>query len=236
MKVKTQTSTLKLYKLFMEIVMAHVEPLPREALGALEPVLAGAEAAMGFVPNSMLTMAHMPQLTMAFSMLAGVVFGADLKPQMQNFAQIVPTDSLAHEALPPTMVQLIAYCVSVSAGCRYCQAHTSHSGHRQGLDESKIQQILFYEDSTEFSAAEKALIALALAAGEIPNGSNQSHFDALREHFSERQIVQIVAVISLFGYLNRWNDTMATQLESAPVEFAQAVLGASGWELGKHAG
>ena len=35
--------------------MAHVEPLARTELAALEPVLAGAEAAMGFVPNSMMT-------------------------------------------------------------------------------------------------------------------------------------------------------------------------------------
>ena len=44
----------------------------------------------------------------------------------------------------------------------------------------------------------------------------------------ERQIVQIVGVISLFGFLNRWNDTVATQLESAPSEFAHGVLEASG--------
>ena len=104
--------------------MAHVAPLSREQLAALEPVLAGAEANMGFVPNSMKTMAHMPQLTMAFSMLAGVVFGADLRPLMENFSAIVPEDENAGEALPPQLVQLIAYSVSLAAGCRYCQAHT----------------------------------------------------------------------------------------------------------------
>ena len=72
--------------------MAHVEPRTRAELAELEPVLAGAEAAMGFVPNSMMTMAHMPQLTMAFSMLAGVVFGADLRPMIENYAKIAPVD------------------------------------------------------------------------------------------------------------------------------------------------
>ena len=51
----------------------------------------------------------------------------------------------------------------------------------------------------------------------------QRHFDALRHHFSERQIVQIVALISVFGFLNRWNDTMATALEGHPTDFAEAV-------------
>ena len=48
--------------------------------------------------------------------------------------------------------------------------------------------------------------------------------------------MQIVAVISLFGFLNRWNDTMATELEASPVEFATDALGSIEWQLGKHGG
>ena len=81
-----------------------------------------------------------------------------------------------------------------------------------------------------------AAIAIAFAAGRVPNETSKNHFDDLREHFEERQIVQIVAVISLFGFLNRWNDTMATQLESEPTEFAESVLSDGGWALGKHKG
>ena len=215
--------------------MAHIDPIPRADLSHLEPVLAGAQASMGFVPNSMLTMAHMPQLTMAFSMLAGVVFGADLKPMMAAYAAVVPEDKAADEALSPQFVQLIAYAVSLSAGCRYCQAHTSHSGHRRGVEEEKFAQILEYEHSLLFSDEEKALVAVALAAGQVPNESDAEHFKALKAFFSERQIVQIVAVIALFGFLNRWNDTMATELEAAPIDFASAVLAESGWTMGKHA-
>jgi len=41
-------------------------------------------------------------------------------------------------------------------------------------------------------------------------------------------------VISLFGWLNRWNDTMASDLEPAPLAFAGAHLVARGWSAGKH--
>ena len=214
--------------------MPHVEPLERAQLSDLEAVLAGAEAAMGFVPNSMLTMAHMPQLPLAFSLLAGAAFGADIRPQLQAFAALAPADPKAAQALPGELVQLIAYCVSLASGCRYCQAHTSHNGHRQGLSEGKLGEVLNYESSALFSGAEKAVIALALAAAEVPNASTEAHFEALQGHFNQRQIVQIVSIISLFGFLNRWNDTMATELEQAPVEFAQAVLADGGWQVGKH--
>ena len=56
------------------------------------------------------------------------------------------------------------------------------------------------------------------------------------EHFDEGQVVEIVATIALFGYLNRWNDTMATELETLPAEVAQTTLGDTfDWEIGKHA-
>ena len=215
--------------------MAHVEPLGTEDLAPLAPVLAGAEAAMGFVPNSMKTMAHMPQLTVAFSLLAGTVFGGDLKATLAALSPHIPEAQGAERNLTPELVQLIAYACSVSAGCRYCQAHTSHSGHRQGADEAKFADVLNYADDPLFSPAERAAVGLALAAGAVPNEATPAHFDALAEHFDSRQIVQIVAVISLFGFLNRWNDTMATQLEESPVAFAQRVLAPGGWEAGKHA-
>ncbi len=215
--------------------MAHVEAKNAADLEVLAPVLAASEAAMGFVPNSMLTMAHMPQLTMAFSLLAGTVFGGDLKTQMAAFAEHVPDAGDPAGKLPPTLVQLIAFSVSVAAGCRYCQAHTSNNFVRFGADAEKLDEVLRYERSELLDDAEKAVVALALAAGAVPNETSAAHFEALRMHFDEQQITQIVAVISLFGFLNRWSDTMATQLESHPVAFAEAKLGAFSWTAGKHA-
>jgi hypothetical protein len=56
----------------------------------------------------------------------------------------------------------------------------------------------------------------------------------LAPHFDEDQIVELVAVISLFGWLNRWNDTMATDLEDEPLAFGTDHLAARGWDPGKH--
>jgi hypothetical protein len=69
----------------------------------------------------------------------------------------------------------------------------------------------------------------------VPNAVTDEHFAALVEHYSDEAIVQIVATISMFGYLNRWNDTMATTLEAEPLGFAREHLGGSGWEPGNHA-
>ena len=58
----------------------------------------------------------------------------------------------------------------------------------------------------------------------------------LKKHFDEDQIVEIVGVVCLFGWLNRFNDTMATDLENDLLDFASEHLASSGWQVGKHAG
>ena len=218
--------------------MAYLEPLETEQLAELKPILAMSEATMGFVPNSMLTMAHMRQLPVAFSVLFGTVMGADVKVLMENLIKVAPEQNAPEENLPADLLQLVAYCVSVSAGCRYCQAHTGHNTARMSdtpdAQAEKRAQVLSYETAECFSDAERAAIALALAAGEVPNAATQQHFDALSEHFSSRQITQITSVISAFGFLNRWNDTVATALEDQPTAFAQRELSAFGWQPGKH--
>ena len=214
--------------------MARVTPRSRDEVDGLAGVFAAAEASMGFVPNSMLTMSHMPQLPLAFLMLTSVAFGGDLRALMDAFKDNVPDAGDAAQNLPPGLVQLIALATSVSSGCRYCQAHTSHNAHRIGESRDKLDDLLSYATSDEYSAAEKAVLDVAFSAGRVPNEATDAQFQALEEFYSDRQIVQIVAVIAIFGFLNRWNDTMATTLEENPVAFAREALSSLDWQVGKH--
>ncbi len=214
--------------------MAHLSPLPEALLEAYEPFFAATAASMGFVPNSMKTMAHLPQLPVALMLLASTSFGGDLKAIVAQLGAQIPDNTDAESALPPDLIQLVAFACSTRAGCQYCQAHTAHSGHRAGGQERQFADILNYETSAAFSPAQRAAVALAFAAAAVPNEAEAAHFEALREHYSERQIAQLVAVIATFGFLNRWNDTMATALESQPANFAEATLGTLGWQIGKH--
>lgn len=195
--------------------MPRVEPLPREELAEFEPFFQMIEQAMGFVPNSMLTMGRSPDLLRAFAGLSGAVLMAG---------------SVERE-----LKQLVAFVSSNAAGCRYCQAHTSHAAERAGVSPEKLDAAFEFETSDLFSPRERAALRLAQAAGLVPNASRDEHFDELRQHFDELAIVEIVSVISLFGWLNRWNDTLATELESGPLAFAEANLVRRGWQAGRHA-
>ena len=194
--------------------MTLVTPKARESLADMEPIFQAVEATMGFVPNSMLTMAHWPELLQSFGGFAGgIIDGGKLDGGLKR---------------------LIAFVASNAAGCRYCQAHTSHSAEVNGISPEKIQAAFEFETSALFTDAEKAALRVALHAGMVPNAVEPAHMDSLREHFSDKQCVEVVAVISLFGFLNRWNDTMATTLEDKPRAFASGTIADDGWDVGKH--
>ena len=195
--------------------MPNVEPLARDTLPDLESLLAAVEHGFGFIPNSLLTMARQPEIMKTFIAMSGTILGRGSVDRQTK--------------------QLVAYMASNAAGCRYCQAHTSAQAVRAGAAGQKIAAAFEFETSPLFSDADRAAMRFARDAALVPNATTPAHFIELRQHFDDAQIVEIVAVISLFGFLNRWNDTMATTLEEEPVSFGEQWLAPGGWTVGKHA-
>lgn len=186
----------------------------RADLPEFEPLFQQIEAHLGVLPNSTLTMAHRPEIMAAFAHLNEVVMGPGL--------------------VDAGLKQLAVLMVSSAAVCRYCQAHTSHVAKERGVAEDKIAAIWEYETSPLFNDAERAVLAVAEGAGHVPNTVTDDQFETMRQHFTDEQVTELMAAISVFGFLNRWNDTVATTLESSPLAFAADTLAPSGWQVGKH--
>lgn len=77
-------------------------------------------------------------------------------------------------------------------------------------------------------------LEFSIAAASQPNDVSDELFERMKQHWTEGQIVEITAVVAMFGFMNRWNDTMATPLEEEPVEVGEKHLAKSGWSTGKH--
>jgi len=197
--------------------MVRIAPVQRKGSEDFEAIFRVTETVMGFVPNSMLMMARDPELLWAFSELSAVII---VRPGR----------------IDPGLKALIMYVASRSAGCQYCVAHSGQLAASHGIPVRKVEQVWHYETSPEFNDAERAALRLAQAAAQVPNATSDVHFAELRRHFDEDQILEIVAVVAFFGFLNRWNDTLATPLEGTPRDFAERHLAATGWSLGKHDG
>jgi uncharacterized peroxidase-related enzyme len=190
--------------------MAHLPHAPQDKLDEVSEELAFAAAIMGFEPNSFKIMAHRPEILRGFLALSAAVLG----PESQ---------------LDPGLRQMIAYIASAAAGCNYCQAHTSHGAHARGVSSEKIEALWLYETSPLFSDAERAALQLSQSAASVPNQATQAHFDAAKAHFDEAQVAEIIAVVATFGFLNRWNDSLATDIEDNPLAFAETHLAATDW-------
>lgn len=196
--------------------MAHLDPLPRDTHAEFKDRFDHYEATRGFIPNSILTMQRRPAIAAAFMALNKAV--------------------LYEGTVPEELKMLVSLIASQAAGCRYCQAHMANLSSIYKASDAKIRAVWEYETSDLFSDAERAALNLAFKGSIVPNAVEDADFAAVKQHFDEGQIVEIVASIALFGYLNRWNDTMATDLEAHALDLANRVLTPVDWEAGKHAG
>ena len=171
---------------------------------------------LGFCPNSVLTMQRRPAIAKAFVELNMAV--------MQN-----------HGDLTPEFKRLIAFVTSNTAGCRYCQAHTIRAAERYGSSRERLENVWDFENQNCFSDKEKAALRFAQEAAMVPVNVAEETENQLHIYWSNDDIVEIMGVIALFGYLNRWNDVMATSLEGDANTSGQDLLKGISWVPGKHA-
>lgn len=162
----------------------------------LKAIMAAGVDLMGFTPNDGLIMGRAPAMLKAFLGLVQSIY----QPS----------------ALDNDLKKLLGLMTSSASGCQYCQAHTQYGALKHGITEQKIGAIWEYQTNDLFSPAEREALDVARNAALVPNAVTDEQFTRLKMHFSELQIVEIVGVISLFGFLNRWNATFKTDIEAAP--------------------
>ena len=192
-----------------------VSPLDRNANAEAEKMAAFYEETLGFTPNSLFTMMHRPRIAAAFLEMNQAV--------MENKGKVTSA-----------LKRLIAYLSSMTTGCRYCEAHAIRAAERYGSEQDKMNNIWAYKTYPAFSEAERVAFDLAIAASTVPNAVTDDIAENMRQYWNEGEIVEIMGVIALFGYLNRWNDSMGTKLEEPAAADGEKYLSGHGWTRGKH--
>lgn len=175
------------------------QDLPPEA-GSLFDI---AQNMMGFTPNDAVDMARNPGILKGVAAMCSAVY--------------------APGTVNSDLKRLVGYIASTAAGCRYCQMHAAHGAHSQGVAADKITKAWEFDTCALFSDAERAALRVAEAGARSPSEVTDALFEDLRAHYNDDQIVEIVAVISMFGFLNRWNAILGTDIEVKPQSFAASV-------------
>ncbi len=198
--------------------MARLKPLSPDTTPELKSHFDFFLGTLGFTPNSVLTMQRKPKLVQAFAQL--------------NAAVMDPAGEV-----DLGLRRLIGHLASKASGCLYCQAHTLLGAKNFGVSEEKLAAVWTYASSPLYTPAERAALDFALAAASQPNAVTDEGFADLQRYWSDTEIVEILGVVAMFGFLNRWNDSMATALEAVPDRVAKNaahVAGAAAWSAGKH--
>lgn len=195
--------------------MSHIDPLPADETPDLAAAFEQFEQILGFVPNSLLTMQRTPAIVNGFRALTEAV--------MEETAEV-----------DPGFKRLVAHMASSAAGCQYCQAHSLVAADIHGVSEEKLDALWEYNQSDLYTEQERVALDFALAAGSVPNEVDEPLMVAMRAHWTDNEILELLGAISLYGFLNRWNDTLATDLEADAREVGDRFLTDRGWDGGKH--
>jgi len=115
-------------------------------------------------------------------------------------------------------------------------AHNAGGSLRSGISDEKLDKVWEFRTSPLFNERERVALEFAIAAASQPNDVSDELFARMKQHWSEGAIVEITALIAYFGFMNRYNDTMATPLEEEPIHVAEQHIAKHGWKLGKHGG
>lgn len=152
----------------------------------------------------------------------------DILKQLQAIAFLSP---------PGLELNMMVFTLSsLSAGCRHCQAHGAYGLDRLGLPVEKIQALWSFETSDLFDDRERAALRFAVAAGSVPSTVDPEHHADLRQHFSDEEARSLLTVVAVGGFMNRYNDSLATVTDQESIDWAKENLGPLGWDIGKHTG
>ena len=212
-----------------------------DELRPFQLVLDEGERAMGFAANSIKTMTRVPALSSAFGALAALFVADPARAKPTAIARLIPKNlrwsasyMKAPDRVPLATRNFVAFAASRGADCRYCMAHTVTEARHNGATEAQLHAIGDYENSDVFTEAEQAAFRFAEASAAVPSQVTDDHLATLRSFFSEDQVMELVGVVSLFGFLNRYNTALATPLEPEPLAAAEAYLAPHGWTRGVH--
>ena len=138
----------------------------------------------GKVPEWVRVMAHNPKIVKEFTELFKVIMGEG------------KIDSLLRWK--------IAFVVSDSLKCPFCVDVTSKILKTLGASDEIIEKV---KEGKNLPEDEKQILKLVKEVTLKANVCNLELFEKLKQKFSEQELVEIVSIIGLFNYINRFNNT-----------------------------
>ncbi len=161
----------------------------------------------------------------------------DLEAWPEMYDKVKDLMGLVLLSPPGLEINLMVFTVaSRSSGSLHCQAHGAYGLDGVGVAVDKVQALWSYESSPAFDDRERAALRFAEAAATTPNAVDASHHAAIRQHYADEEARTLLSVVAVAGFMNRYNDSLATVTDEASSVWAAQNLSSLGWDIGKHVG
>jgi len=126
-------------------------------------------------------------------------------------------DLADEQLLPKRYLEIALVVVSKLNQCDYCVAHHTPRLVEQGLAAETVARIL-EPDCPGLDPVDRLVRDFASQVTTRPQQMRDAMFEALKQHFSEAQIVELTLRIALCGFFNRFNDALQIGIEDGVIE------------------
>ncbi len=104
--------------------------------------------------------------------------------------------------------------------CEFCADIGSWEARQAGISEEQLMALPRYRDSDAFDELERLVLDYAVAMTRTPPEVDDELFAALREHFDERQLVELTNIVALENLRSRFNHAFAM----SPAGFSEGLV------------
>jgi AhpD family alkylhydroperoxidase len=111
--------------------------------------------------------------------------------------------------VPAHLRALAALKSAVMQGCEMCQDIGSYEARTKGVNDAQLADLYRYRDSEHFDQVERLVLDLAVGMTLTPVAVSDELFTALRAHFDDRQMVELVNLIAVENLRSRFNGAFA---------------------------
>jgi AhpD family alkylhydroperoxidase len=98
-------------------------------------------------------------------------------------------------------------------GCEWCLDFGSKLAHDCGIGEEELRELAVWRESKLFDEVDRLVLEYAEAMTRTPVEVSDGLFSALREHFDERQVVELTLSIGLENLYGRTNWALGIESE-----------------------
>ncbi len=122
--------------------------------------------------------------------------------------------------VPERLKALAELKAAAVVNCEFCCDIASALAQQAGVAEAQVLALPNYRDSDEFGELERLVLEYATAMSRTPTRVDDDLFARMREHFDERQMVELTNAIALENARARFNSAF----DMTPAGFAEGMV------------